>query len=260
MLNSKLVFAVGLAGVVASAEAQELRPFNLLGQESSSEFVCSGENLLEGDVITERIINPALAEMCSGGEVLKIQSSFKSSYLDVCAGSPIPSGWVVTSVDVNSGVCAGAWRLRIVNTAGLGAVRACNGTPIPDGWVVSSIAPSGGVCAYLNFLHLVNSSPPPPPPPPAIPAAPVMHAPAKIGATHIISWIAPTDYPQYRHRYQLERKINEGGWHQVWKGWDNTSWTSGNVGNGSYTYRVRRITGAADGQYSGSVTVVHGGL
>lgn len=245
-----IVFAVSQLGAEVIAQP-------LLEDEG---YICVGDDIAPSFVVTEKVVNNNLEDLCPAGEALKIVNAEPFSSIDICNGSPIPAGWVVTALNGASSVCGGALQLRITNTAGLSSVNACNGTPIPNGWVVTAVNPPSSTCGNLSVLTLVNSDPPPPPPPPPVPAAPVIGQVLKSGSSHTVSWQAPSDYPEYRLRYALERKVNDGGWHEIWKGWDNSSWSSGNVSAGTYSYRVKRITPIMSSQYSGSVSVVHGGF
>lgn len=224
------------------------------------DYICADESVDIGFVVASKIKDSELASTCPGGEVLGIKRVSLLGSIDVCVGSTIPSGWVITWISPGSPYCAGQSRLRITDTAGLAKISACYGTPVPNGWVITGLSANSSACAGGYAAFLANSAPPPPPPPPSIPQAPVIQTIAKNGSGHVVTWVPANDYPQYRLRFVLEQRIDAGGWRQVYKGWDNTSWTATNVPTGTYTYRVKRITPVADGQYSGAVSVTHGGF
>lgn len=262
--HGKWKFALGLGAVVfgaifaVSAEEQPV---------SSGEYICAGDNIKEGLVIESVIKDPELESTCVGGEVFKLRESAAATTMYMCPGSPLPVGWIISSVvpsHVVGANCPGGSSYQIKNSSGQSLMYMCPGSPLPSGWIISSSVPSGNVganCPGGSSYQIRNSAPPPPPPPPAIPKAAVILPITPVGNNgHLVMWEPASDYPQYRIRFVLERSINGGGWHRVYKGWDNTSWTATGASPATYSYRVKRITPVADGQYSGVVSFTQGGL
>lgn len=252
---SPVVFCTFLTSqiFVGSANAQTYQP------PEGVDFVCWDDSIESGFVISSIVTDSKLESTCSSGRVLKVQEVTVQNSINICQGSPIPAGWVVTALYPNQPTCAGFYVYTITNTEGLAQVLACSGSTIPEGWVITSTTPNQPQCDFYYSMLLVNTSPPPPPPPPPppeVPLPPNMQPIQEAGTTHTVSWISAGDLPgPYPERYALEQSINGSNWREIYKG-TRTNLTFENVAQGTYSYRVLRITGAALSGYSSVVTVV----
>lgn len=233
---------------------------------SDVDYICPGDHIDDGFIIDSSIKDERLSSACPKGEVFQIRNYVTLNMLYMCPGSPVPPDWVISSVVpsvVVGASCPGGQSYLIRNSVGQSLMYMCPGSPLPGGWVISSVIPStnvGDSCPGGNSYQIRNSAPPPPPPPPAIPSAVAMLPVVKSGSGHTVSWTPAGDYPEFRLRFIVEQSINGGGWRQVYKGWDRTSWATLNASPATYSYRVKRITPVADGQYSGVVSITEGGL
>ncbi len=217
-----------------------------IAEVASGDYVCSEEGVGLGYVIESIIENEGLHSVCKTGKAYGLKSLMQQSSINVCAGSPVPSGWVVTAIQQSVPACGGYSGFTITNTAGLSSIRACNRTVIPDGWVVTATYQSQLACNSEPAFDLVSVNPPPPPPPPPMPQAPQMYPAEKINATsHIVKWRSASDV-SVGWRYALERSVNYGGWKIIKKGEASAGVSDYYEGNASpgvvYKYRAYRIT------------------
>jgi len=92
---------------------------------------------------------------------------------------------------------------------------------------------------------------PPPPPPPWQPATILPVQRSADGANHVVMWRSPNDCT----RHALNRRINGGGWQEVYKG-GATSWQANVIAPATYDYRVLALCSSGPGTWSEIASLV----